>query len=301
MKRRGFTKNAPLLAASLLFLKCKTDKQVKEVEALTNRKLGDFGLQLWSIREAMAKDPISTLKIVADIGFTDIECAGYNAGSFYGMDAKEFKSILDGLGLKMQSGHTMTGAHDPKQKGTMTNDWESFLADHKKMGAKSVVCAYFIDDERKSLDDYKRHAELFNKCAEKAKEYGMMFLHHNHDFEFFPIDDQVPYDILLNETDPRLVQFELDHYWIKKANRSPFEYFDRYPGRFPVWHVKDMDDTEEKFFTEVGTGIIDYTEIFKKEKESGMQYFYVEQDDFKSLDPISSVKQSHDYLRKMTY
>jgi len=301
MKRRHFAKTTSAAMASLLLLRCKTENTMKAVEEVTGNKVGDFGLQLWSVRDAMGKDPAGTLKLVADMGYTDIECAGYDGESFYGMDNKTFKSLLGDLGLSMKSGHVKTGADNPAQRGTMTNDWEKFLNDHKEMGIQSAVCAYFFEDERKTIDDYKRHAALFNKCAEKAKEYDIMFLHHNHDFEFVPLDGQVPYDILINETDKDLVKFELDLYWVKKGNADAFELFKNNPGRFPVWHVKDMDDTPEQFFTEVGTGIIDYVALFKEAKQAGMQYFYVEQDAFKSLDPLVSVKQSHDYMKAMVY
>ena len=293
MNRREFVGNTTLATTAALFsLKCKAEQY---------KSLGGFGLQLWSVRHDMDKDWIGTLKSIADIGFSDIECAGYNSGLIYGQSVKDFGDYIKSIGLTMKSCHTRTGAGDPEQVGTMTNEWERICEDIKSLGGNSLVCGYFDEFERQTIDDYKRHAELFNKCGEKAKEYGLMFGHHNHDFEFFEIDGQVPYDILLDETDPDLVCFELDHYWIKKGGADPFAYFEKYPGRFPFWHVKDMDETEEQFFTEVGTGIIDWEPIFKAEAKSGMQYFYVEQDEFKKYDPLESVKMSHDYLKGFKY
>ncbi len=299
MKRRQFARNSSLAFGSLLLLRCKMENKVKqaaETMEVTSKGLEDFGLQLWSVRDAMKDNPYETLKTLSEIGYKDIESAGYNEGSFYGMEPKEFKKVLSDLGLKMRSTHTNTGSFITDTKGTMTNDWEMALADAKEAGAKSIVCGWLHESERKTLDDYKRHAELFNTCGEKANEYNLKFGFHNHDFEFFKIDDQVPYDILLSQTDVDKVFFEMDHYWVKKGNADTFDYFTKHKGRFPVWHVKDMDNTAEQFFTEVGSGIIDYVKIFQQAEQSGLEYFYVEQDAFKSLDPLVSVRQSHDYL-----
>lgn len=292
MKRRKFIQSTALCTSSMLLWNCKMEKL---------KRLGDFGIQLWSVRHDMDADPIATLKILSEIGFTDIECTGYNEGAYYNMSLDQFKSVLQDVGLTMKSVHVKTGKLFPDQTRTMSNNWEGFCEDNVKMGAKSVVCGYFEEGERQTIDDYKWIADLFNKCGEVAKSYGLTFAHHNHDFEFHPIDGKVPYDILLEETDPEVVKFEMDHYWVKKGNSDAFKYFEKYPGRFPVWHIKDMDDTPAKFFTEVGSGIIDWTEVFKAGELAGLEYFYVEQDEFKSLKPLESVKQSHNYLKNLEY
>ncbi|NNL93007.1 MAG: sugar phosphate isomerase/epimerase [Saprospiraceae bacterium] len=304
MKRRTFVNNSVLATGSLFLLKCKAEKTTKSISKDMTSDTTTFdkiGIQLWSVRHAMEKEPIATLKALAEIGFTDIECTGYEAGKVYGMTPKEFKSVLSDLGLSMQSCHVKTGTDVPDKIRTMTNDWEGFCEDIAFLGGKSVVSGWFRPDERETIDDYKKHAELFNKCAEVAKKYDLTFAHHNHDFEFFKIDDQVPYDILLNETDKDKVFFEMDHYWVKKAGANSLEYIKNHPGRFPFWHIKDMDDTKEQFFTEVGSGIIDYPTIFKAHQEAGLRYFYVEQDEFKNYEPLESVKMSHDYLKKMKF
>lgn len=301
MKRRAFVHSTALATGSLFLLKCKAENTAQKIAQKTMKKVGNIGLQLWSVRHAMEKDPIGTLQQLSTIGFTDIECTGYSEGLYYGMPVAEFKNILSDLGMSMLSCHTKTGATTPDLTKTMVNNWEGFCEDNANMGARSVVCGYFYDEERTGIDDYKRHAELFNKCGEIANKYGLMFAHHNHDFEFFKFGDQVPYDVLLAETDPNYVKFELDHYWTTKANVNSLEYIKKHPGRFPIWHIKDMDDSKERFFTEVGSGVIDYPSIFAAEKEAGLKYFYVEQDEFKNYEPLESVKMSYDYLRKMSY
>ena len=293
MKRRPFLKNtASLSIGTLLSLRCKADKMSNSV--------GNFGLQLWSVRDAMKEDVKGTLATLAKIGYTDVECAGYNNGRFYDMPRADYKAMLSDLGLTQQSGHTNTG-FSAGADGThhMNNQWEAVCEDAAEMGQKSIICGWFAPEERKTVDDYKRHADLFNRCGEKAKEYGLIFGHHNHDFEFEAIDGVVPYDLLLKETEKDLVQFQLDLYWIRKGGADYKEYFKNHAGRFPVWHVKDMDDSPEKFFAEVGNGVIDWQEVFKHKEQSGMKYFYVEQDAFKSGDPIGSVTKSHDYLKAL--
>lgn len=292
MNRRKFVSQSSLALGSLMMLQCKTSK-------MATRRFQDVGLQLWSVRDEMARNPIGTLKVLSGIGYTDVECAGYADGKFYGMSPAEFKSVLNDHGLKMKSGHTRTGNQDPKMTHTMTNRWEAVCEDAASMGQQSIICGYFFDGERVTIDDYKKHAALFNTCGEKAKEYGLAFGHHNHDFEFVAIDGQVPYDILLDETDADLVKFELDLYWIRKGNADYKTYFEKHAGRFPWWHIKDMDDTEEKFFTEVGNGVIDWEDVFSYADVAGMEYFYVEQDAHRTYKPLKSVEVSFDYLAKI--
>ncbi len=278
-----------LSVGALTLLHCKAKAKTGGV--------GKIGLQLWSVRNAMNEDPIGTLKLLADIGYKDVECAGYSEGKFYGMSPMEFKKVLADLDLEMQSGHTQTGKQNPETKNTMTNGWEGALKDAAEMGQKSMILAWIAPEERDGLDKYKELVELLNTCGEKAKEYGIQMGYHNHEFEFENFDGVVAYEYMIENTDPKLVAFEMDHFWVKKGNADSVDLFNKYPGRFPYWHVKDMDDTPDAFFTEVGSGIIDWAPIFQNKEKSGMQYFYVEQDDFRGIEPLDSVKISHDYLK----
>ena len=160
-----------------------------------------------------------------------------------------------------------------------------------------MVLAFLFPNERKTIDDYKKIAENLNKAGEKCKKAGIQFCYHNHDFEFQALDGTIPFDILMGQTDKDLVKAELDLFWVQKAGFNPVELFDKYPGRGVLWHVKDMDKTEKKSFTEVGNGVIDFNAIFKNAKKSGMEHFFVEQDVCPGK-PVDSITQSIAYVKK---
>ena len=265
------------------------------------KKVGKIGIQLYTVRDAMAADPEGTLKTIAALGYDDVEVAGYENGKYYGMAPKEFKMVLDDLGLTVKSGHTLTGAQDKSLVGTPLNQFEKYAADAASIGQEYIVLAYLLDTERENLDQYKGIAELLNTCGATAAKHGVKMAYHNHDFEFMELDGKIPYDILLSETDADLVDMELDLYWIKLAKKDTKKYFENHTGRFALWHVKDMDKTEERLFTEVGNGIIDFKDIFTCKKKAGMKHFYVEQDQCKNHLPLESVKISIDYLQGMRY
>lgn len=262
-------------------------------------KLREIGLQLYTVRDGMGKNPVATIKKIADLGYKHVECAGYKNGKFYGLDKKDFKALLDDNGLKMWSGHTNTGFGKKDITHSMINNWEAVCQDAAFIGQKYIGCGYFEVGERKTIDDYKKHAALFNKCAETAKKYSLTFFHHNHDFEFIPINGIIPYDVLLKETDTKLVKFELDHYWTKKANVDSLKLMAENKGRFPLWHIKDMDNSSEKLFAEVGTGIIDYKAIFSSKAKSSMDLFFVEQDSNHKVSPLNSIEISIRNLKEI--
>ncbi|MEO8719868.1 MAG: sugar phosphate isomerase/epimerase, partial [Ginsengibacter sp.] len=212
---------------------------------------------------------------------------------------KEFKGFLKRSGLVMYSSHYMLGEqkfNGNALKGTILNDWDKAVDDAAEVGLKYMVCAFLMESERGDLDQYKRIADHLNKAGERCKKSGIQLCYHNHDFEFIKQDNQYPYDILLT-ADKDLVKMEMDLYWIKKAGMNPMELFKKHPGRFPLWHVKDMDNTPEHSFTEVGNGTINFKEIFEHKNEAGMKYFYVEQDKTPG-DPFVSIKESIDYIKK---
>lgn len=287
--RRSFIKTSSVLSAGLMI----GPSAFKPKNSL-------IGLQLYTVRDAMAKDPKAALAKVAGIGYNSVEGATYTGDEkFYGMSPVEFKQVLKDNGLVMYSSHYRLGEDKMNGKdmqGTMLHDWDKAVEDAAKVGLKYMVCAWLSPEERGTLDHYKKVADDLNVAGEKCKKAGIQLCYHNHNFEFEQQDGKYPYDILMG-TDPNLVKMEMDIYWIKKAGQDPIALFKKHPGRFPLWHVKDMDKTPQQNFTEVGNGVIDFKEIFKYKKLAGMKYFYVEQDQTPG-DPFVSIKQSIDYIKK---
>jgi len=264
---------------------------------LQMQKSSKIGLQLYTLRGEIGKDLEGTLKKAAAIGYKEVETFGYSDGKFFGKTPKEFKAILTGLGLTAVSGHYGAGVERADTKGTLSNDWERAVNDAAELGQKYVVCAYLTPNERKSIEDYKKYVDLFNKAGEVAKKAGLQFAYHNHDFEFKQLDGEIGYDYIAGKTDSKLVKLELDLYWIVKAGLDPVELFKKYPGRFPLWHVKDMDKADQSFAA-VGTGNVDFKSIFAARQLAGMQHFFVEQDVTK--EPVfEAIATSYGNLLKM--
>ena len=287
--RRSFLKSTTLLSAGLYMAPSKF-----------KMKSPTIGLQLYTVRDAMAKDPVSTLAKVAAIGYNSVEGATYTGDEkFYGMSAAEFKKVLKQNGLIIPSSHYRLGeekVNGEMQKGTMLNDWNKAVDDAAEVGIKYMVCAYLSEAERGDLDHYKKVADQLNIAGERCKKSGIQLCYHNHNFEFVKQGDTYPYDILL-KSDKNLVKMEIDLYWIKKAGQDAIKLFHEHPGRFPLWHVKDMDNTPEQNFTEVGSGIIDFKEIFKYKSLAGMKYFFVEEDKCPGS-PFDSITKSINYIKK---
>jgi sugar phosphate isomerase/epimerase len=253
----------------------------------TRARIEKIGLQLYTVRRDLEKDFDGTLAQVARVGFREVETAG-----FFGRSAAEVRASLDRHGLTAPAMHV--NLEDLGQQLPKT------LQAGRALGVRYVVCAWLEPEVRKTLDDYRRHAETFNRAGEEAKKAGLQFGFHCHDFEFAPIDGVVPYDLLLKDTDAALVQMEMDLYWITKAGADPLHYFKQHPGRFPLVHVKDMDDTPEKGFTEVGKGVVDFRRIFAQSKLGAIRHYFVEQDETKG--PVfESVRESYRYLESLDF
>lgn len=247
-----------------------------------------IGLQLYSLRNEIKEDLEGSLKKLSEIGYRNLEAAGYSDGKFYGLDPIDFKTLVNDLGMKVISSHVtfnMDGAGKALQA-------------HMDLGVGYMVWPWLDNEQRASVESYTEVAEKFNIIGKMCKDNGMKFGYHNHDFEFNPIGDIIPYELLLDSTDPDLVCMQIDLYWVTYAGKDPLEYFEKYPGRFELWHVKDMTAGEEKEMTEVGTGIINYQELFNHASVAGMKEFFIEQDVIKG-DGFESVKSSFDFLNSM--
>lgn len=260
-----------------------------------------IGLQLYTVRAAMDKDPVATLANVAEIGYNSVEGATYSGSQkFYGMNPVAFAAELKKNKLIMPSCHYRLGEDKQGGKdiaGSILHGWDKAVDDAKAAGLKYMVCAWLSPAERGNIDHYKLLAEHLNTAGETCKKAGIQMCYHNHDFEFIEDNGQLPYDVLLSNTHPDLVKFEVDLYWVTKAGQDPVAIFKAHPGRFPLWHVKDMDNTPKHAFTEVGNGIIDFKNIFKYADTAGLKYFFVEQD-VTPGDPFDSIKQSIAYVKK---
>ena len=278
--RRNVLKQMALFSAGTLL----SARSMAEIPSRPDRKIG---VQLYTVRNEIFKDAKGTLGKVAELGYREVENFGYN-GRFFGMEAGEYRRFIEGLGLTAPSGHYMLAQ--------LQNGWEKAVEDAASIGQKYMVLAFLMPGERKTTDQYRQVAATLNKAGEIAAKAGIQLCYHNHDFEFERIDGILPFDILMKETDPGLVKAELDLYWSVKAGQQPLDLFRQYKGRIALWHVKDMDATDKKNFTEVGNGVIDFASIFKKHRQSGMQHFFVEQDICPGS-PFDSIGKSIGHIR----
>jgi sugar phosphate isomerase/epimerase len=249
------------------------------------RKLDRIGLQLYTVRDEMKKDVEGTIAKVAAAGYNEVEFAGY-----FGKSPADVRAILDRNGLTAPSAHI--GAIDPDK-------WPQALDAARVIGHRYVVVPWIPEGDRTGVDGFKKIAAHFNKAAEQARAAGLQFAYHNHDFEFVPTGGQLPYDILLADTDPKLVQMEMDLYWITKAGQDPLKYFARWPGRFPMVHVKDSMGPPDQKMADVGAGKIDWKRIFGREDQAGIKHFFVEHD--QPADPFASIRASCEYLKKLEF
>lgn len=250
-------------------------------------RLTRIGIQLYTVRRDLARDVEGTLARLAEIGFREVEFAGYPQGT-----GTSLRAILDRHRLTAPSGHVPLRS--------LRADWDRTLDEAAAVGQQYVVVASVDAGERRTIDDWKRVAALFNTAAETAQARKIQFAYHNHDFEFVPIDGKLGYDVLLAETDPKLVRFEMDLYWITRRGKDPLEYFARYPGRFPLWHVKDMTPAPARGFADVGTGTIDFKRIFRRARQAGAKHYYYEQDETPGS-PFDSAKVSYEYLKSLRF
>ncbi len=258
------------------------------------------GMTLYTVRDDMKKDPKGVLKTVSEIGYKNIEATDYADRKFYGMAPIEFKNYVKSLGLNPLSTHQPTANYD---------NIDNMIADVKAAGFKYLVIPvppmghfkYNAATKTLGMDpDLDFVVKFLNTAGKKCQAAGLQLLYHNHDFEFKKdTNGIVPIEYFLTKTDPQYVNFQMDLYWVTKAGADPTAYFEKYPGRFKIWHVKDMD-TQGRF-APVGTGTIDFARILAKKDLSGMKYYIVEQDNTFDLKPLEAIKISHEGLKKFGF
>jgi len=258
------------------------------------------GLALYTVRENMGEDAKATLQKVADAGYAYIEAAGYADGKFYGMTPQDFKSYVESLGLTPVSTHmggvTLENA-DQQIADTKAAGFEYFTIPVPPMGMFTFDPENRTMGMKGTMEDF---AEILTTIGKKCESAGLKLLYHNHDFEYKDNEDGIkPIVYLLENTDSKYVNFQMDLYWVTRAEADPVSYFEKYPGRFKLWHVKDMD--EEGKFAPVGEGTIDFKRILDKKDTSGMEKYFVEQDMTWDKKPLEVIKISHKGLKEIGF
>jgi sugar phosphate isomerase/epimerase len=253
-----------------------------------------IGLQLWTVRDHMKKDVKSTIEAVGKMGYKFVEAAGYSDGKFYGMEPEAFADLVKANGMDFLSSHTGQAVPDSTNRDEVMAWWDQCIAAHKAAGVKYIVQPFMDNVGYESIEGVQRYCDYFNAVGEKCNAAGIRFGYHNHDAEFKDIDGQTIYDYLLQHTDPAKVFFEMDLYWITEGGKNPVDYFNKYPGRFLFWHVKDK--------TELGgdDSVMDFKPIFADAQTAGMKYIVVEVEEY-HYDPLKSAEKSLQFLENAPY
>jgi sugar phosphate isomerase/epimerase len=252
----------------------------------SSKKIKRVGVQLYTVRDMMKADLPGTLAQVAGIGYKEVEFAGY-----FGRTPAQIRDLLKRNKLSSPSSHL---PFESLQSG-----WQKQLDDAKIAGHEWVTIAWIPEEKRRTLDDWKSHAAAFNRAGEQAKAAGLRFAYHNHDFEIRPIEGTKPLDLLLSSTDPKLVDFELDLYWVVFGGGSPLDFINRYPKRFKMVHVKDSAGPPDNKMVDVGQGKIDFRSIFAQSEKAGIKHYFVEHD--QPADPIATLRNSYNYLHALNF
>lgn len=301
--RRTFLKNSGLTVAGSMVLSNRIVAEKKSNEVL--------GIQLYSIRDDMKTDPSGSLKKLAAMGYKNVEHANYVDRKFYGYSASEFKKVLDGVGLKMPSGHTVMNAQDwDESKKDFTDKWKQTVEDAATVGQHYVISPWLDESLRKDYDGLVRFLQLFNKSGELCKKSGMKFGYHNHNFEFSnSLNNKLVFDIILENTDPALVAQQLDMGNMYGAGGRAEQIVRKHPGRFELMHVKDEIKTEKKGEMEdgyestvLGKGVIPVKQILDLAKKSGgTTQFIIEQESYQKLTPLDAAKEDLAIMKKWGY
>jgi len=277
--RRNFLKNITLMSGVLATSSLKAgsftgaDKKMK------------IGIQLWTLRSVVDSDLSGTLSSLSKFGFNSLEPYGFD-GSFYGHSAKDFRKMCNDLGMDITSTHC----------GINIENAQLYTEKAAEAGLEYLVLPSFGGRPEKTLDDFKKAADEMNLIGEITKKAGITFGYHNHNFEFRAIEGKLPYDILLAETDPDLVTFQMDIFWVMKGGQKPEQYFDKHPGRFQLWHIKDMGNDGDSCI--IGNGRIKFPDLLKQSGKAGLKRIIYEQEQYSEGTPLYCAEQSYKYINK---
>ena len=282
--RKNFLRTAGILSSGIAL----SSFIAKEIETFDAKKIKKFALQLYSLRDDLPKDPKGILKQVSAFGYQQIESYEGKQGMFWGMTALEFKKYMKELDMNVISSHC-----------NINLDFERKAADAASIGMKYLICPWI--GPQKTLEEYKRFADQFNKCGSICKKNGIRFAYHNHDYTFKEQDGQFPQDILMKETDPSLVDYEMDIFWVVVAGEDPIAWLKKYSGRFKLSHIKDRhtagNGKDESCI--LGEGDIDYKGIAKIAEDNGVDYHVVEQEEYEGTTPLISAEKNAQYMKKL--
>ncbi|MEQ9424870.1 MAG: TIM barrel protein [Cyclobacteriaceae bacterium] len=290
INRRKFIKHSALASATIMTAQfgCSQSRIPKY----------KIGIQLFSIRDALEAETIRTLQKVAELGYQDLETYGFDPQNlkYYGFDASEFKMILDDLGLTVSSGHYPLFEFLDKPFDELESYVDRCILGAKALG-KSYITWPWLPEEARNLETFKKLPEILNRIGEQVTSAGLGFAYHNHDFEFTDYDGVCGYDIILQETDPDFVKLQLDMYWAAHSSKlSSSELIALQPGRFVMWHIKDMDK-KTRDYSELGNGSIDYHDVLQNASQEGLKYYYLEQGGNYADNSMQSIATSISYFK----
>jgi sugar phosphate isomerase/epimerase len=247
----------------------------------------DFGLQLYTLRDVIGDDPEATIRQVADFGYTQIESYDGPMGMWWGMGNTGYKDLLDELGVSAISTHA-----------NVFEEFERKANEAAEIGLTYIVCPWVGPQE--TMDDFRQIADQFNEMGEIASDLGLRFAYHNHAYSFEELEGELPQDVMMNITDPELVEYQMDIYWVVAAGEDPAAWMEKYPGRFTTCHVKDLMQGEEPESTVLGTGSIDFAQLLPISKEFGMEEFIVEQEAYTGTTPMDAVQANADFMKELS-
>ena len=287
MKKREFIKQSAILSAGFFAM-----------PKLAFENTPKIGLQLYTLRDIIAKDVPGVLGQISKAGYSELEMFGLAAGNtFFGHPVKKISELLKENNLTSPSGHYMP--EDFLFKNGNGDDVKNLCDVAHELGNQYIIIPWISEEKRKNIDQYKVLAERFNRAGEIVKKANLQLAYHNHDFEFADFNGEHGYDILLNKTDSDLVKMEIDLYWVVRAGYDPIALFKSNPGRFHLWHVKDMSKTDKTQNTEICNGVLDFKNIFKSAKLAGVKHFIVEQETNYAPDYYGSITTSNKEVKKL--
>lgn len=291
MKRRNFIQQS-ILATGALALPNLSWKMSGINET-------SLGVQLYSVRDKMASDPVGTILKVGEMGYRQIETANYTEGKFYGMLPSIFKNLMKTAGVQSSGGHfeVNVNSYHPAS-ASMSDNFKHAVEASAAINQQQFICPWIAEPERKDEDAVKLLCEVFNQAGEYCKNQGLQFGYHNHAFEFEPLGEKMLMDHLVELTDPGLVSFQLDVYWVRFADQDPMEWLQKLDGRVMSLHVKDMAGTLDKETIEVGEGVIDFKPILQKAESTGVKYYIVELEHYRRS-PMEGIRTSLENLKTM--